>query len=166
MTAKKQTQSHEGIHSLEMALYHAAHDYQPGGTAVLAAMMGVDANTLRKKLNINADTHRLHVGEVRQIISLTKDKRILDTIASELGAVWFFEEDMPAVSGDLDLLKTSNDVLEKAMGFVREFQEALDDGDIDHAEKARLKDKRLKLMSAAKMLTELAKQYEREDLDA
>lgn len=166
MTAKKQQQSHEGVHSFEMALYHAVHDYQPGGLAVIAAMMGKDAGTLRKKLNVNADTHRLHASEIRQIISLTKDKRILDTVASELGAVWFLEDDMPVFAGDLDLLKTSNNVIETAMGFVREFQEALDDGDIDHAEKARLKEKRLKLVSAAQMLIELAKQYEREDVEA
>lgn len=164
MTARKQKQAHEGIHSFEMALYHAVHDHRPGGLPVIAAMMGVDAGTLSKKLNINQDSHRLHVGEVRQIISLTKDKRILDTIASEMGAVWFFEEEMPVIAGDLDLLKTSNDVIEAAMQLVREFQTSLSDGDINHVEKARLKEKRLKLLSAAKMLTELAKQYEREDM--
>lgn len=156
-------QSHGGIHSLETVLYHAAHGYRPGGAGAVAHLMGIDPGTFSKKLNEREKTHRLYVEDVRQIIDFTQDTRILDTVASAMGAVWFLVDDLPEFSGDLDLLKTSNDVLETAVGYVREFQDALQDGDIDADEKARLKKRRLKLVGAAYMLAELAKQYERDE---
>lgn len=68
------------------AAYSLAYAY-PGGVPALAARMGVNANTLKHKLNPNNDTHHLTLREAQAMQVFTGRLDILHAMADELGAV-------------------------------------------------------------------------------
>jgi len=73
---------------LELALYHAVRDY-PGGAAAIAATTGRNATTLQHKLSPTHPTHIVNVQEFSEILELTKDPRILDSVHALVGdTIW------------------------------------------------------------------------------
>lgn len=68
------------------AAYHTAYDY-PGGVHALAPRMGVNANTLKHKLNPGNSTHHLTLREAVDMQALTGNAAILHAMAHELGYV-------------------------------------------------------------------------------
>jgi len=73
---------------LELALYHAVRDY-PGGAAAIAATTGRNATTLQHKLSPTHPTHIVNVQEFGEILELTKDPRILDSVHALVGdTIW------------------------------------------------------------------------------
>ena len=156
----KRTQSHGGIHSLAMACYHAAHDYTPGGLPMVAQLMGVDAGTLRKKLDWAQPTHHLSADDLQKILHITRDRRVLDTVNSDVGAVWFWPEQVPECAADLDVLVTGNALLVNATAVITELGNALENGDISKTERARLNKRFMDLQQSLHMIDELAKQFE------
>lgn len=88
------------ILTLDLALYHAAHDY-PGGAAAIAATTGRNPTTLQHKLSPNHPGHRVNVQEFAEILELTKDRRILDAVHALVGdTIWqelaeTYTDDMP-----------------------------------------------------------------------
>ena len=74
--------------SLEMACYHAVHDY-PGGVAAIAGMHGKNAGVLQNKLNPNQDSHRINISDLEMIAISTGDSRILQSVCSWFGAGYF-----------------------------------------------------------------------------
>lgn len=156
----KRTQSHGGIHSLSMACYHAAHDYKPGGLPMVAQLVGIEAGTLRKKLDWAQPTHILSADDLQKILHVTRDQRILDTFNSDVGAVWFWPEQVPECAADLDVLASGNALLINATAVITELGSALANGDISKTERARLNKRFMELQQSLVMIDELAKQFE------
>ena len=85
---------------LDLALYHAARDY-PGGAAAIAATTGRNPTTLQHKLSPTHPSHTVNVQEFAEILELTKDRRILDSVHALVGdTIWqdlaeAYTDDMP-----------------------------------------------------------------------
>lgn len=140
--------------SLEMACYHAAHDY-PGGVEALAALMGCNAQVLRNKLNPNCTTHSPNSRDIRLIAELTQDLRILQSFCSIFGAAYFL---LPQCDGDDgSLFERSADVMREVGEMMGSVRESLADGKVDADEVKRLDKSLLELMAVSKVLVETAK---------
>lgn len=155
------------ILSPEMAFFHAVRAY-PGGVPAMAATIWMDctdkekkrkANTLQNKLNPTQDTHKLTLAEAMDILALTRDKRILDAICSQVGAVWVWADDVKP-SGDMEVFSTGSTLVRRASGLLDELESALDDGSIDADEMAAIQKKLYRLNQAGAGVVEVAKQYQ------
>lgn len=99
--------------NVRQALYRASRDY-PGGQNALALSMGVSADELAKRLN-PTDSRPIRPELIEEIISLTRDTRLLAALMRPAGAVAF----VPApVVATRDALKGLADLLEKEAEFV------------------------------------------------
>lgn len=161
--SRRTRQSHGGIHTPHMALYHAVHSYK-GGLPVVAAMLGnaPSPDTLRKKLDPDLSTHLPRFDEAMEILRITKDPRILDAICAEVGAVWFYPEDVPAAPADLDVLQCGTGLMDKAVQLLAELEKSLRDGEIDSDERARLDSCVMRLQQATRQVSDTARQFETE----
>lgn len=159
--SRRITASHGGIHTPQMACYHAAHSFKPGMDA-LAVMMGTEAGKLRRKLNCNQDDRPLTLDDAMHILRITEDTRILDSICTEIGAVWFLPDDVPAQPSDMDVLKTSTGMMDRTLRAIDEFHAALEDGDITAEERARLDQCLMELQQQIHRFNDTAKKFERE----
>lgn len=162
--SRRTRQCHGGIHTPQMAVYHAVHSYK-GGLPVVAAMMGnhPSPDTLRKKLDPDQDGHHLRLDEAVEILRITKDTRILDALCAEVGAVWFIPETVPAAPADLDVLHSSTALMKRAVQLISELECALRDGDIDETERARLDKHIMRLFQATHGISETAGRFERDE---
>ncbi|MCV6588302.1 MAG: phage regulatory CII family protein [Marinobacterium sp.] len=157
----KQQPCHGGIHTPITACYHAVHDYPHGGIATVAAAMQKSTDTLRKKVKEQNKTHLLTLSEAMQILRITGDTRILDAVCAQVNVVWFCPGSVPCTPGDMDVLKSSTGLMDKAMSVINELQTALDnDGEVDATERARIDKRILELYQASSHLSETARQFE------
>lgn len=118
------------------AAYAVAHDY-PGGTESLAPRIGLSGAVLRGKVNPNDAAHKLTLDEALRMQTLTGDHRILHAMAEELGYVCI---QLPeAGASDMGLLDSFMSVLKELGEFSSEFRKDWEDGNIDAAELARLR---------------------------
>jgi hypothetical protein len=138
------------------------HDY-PGGLPVIAVMMDMPADTLRKKLDPAQDSHKLMLAEAMHILRITRDDRILDAICHEAGAVWVRPDAVPACPADLDVLGTSTALMDRAVRVITELEQALHDGEIDADERARLDASLSRLSRAAHLVSETAARFQRNE---
>lgn len=159
MSRKK---SHGGIHSPLVACYHAVHD-STYGLQLMAPILERSPDVLRKKLDHKTKSHALTLDEAMHILRLTADTRILDAVCSEVGAVWFFPEDVPELPGDMDVLDSSAELMNRTMEAVNEFREALADGVVDSTERARLNKKLMQLLQQVHHFDNTAKQFEQNE---
>lgn len=160
--SRRTRQSHGGIHTPQMACYHAVHDYT-GGLPVIAVMMEASADTLRKKLDPAQDSHKLTLAEAMHILRITRDDRILDAVCHQVGAVWFRPEEVPDAPSDLDVLTTSTALMDRSVQLVTTLEQSLRDGEIDHDDRARLDACMTRLTQAAHLISQTANRFRRED---
>ncbi len=151
--------SHGGLHTPLMACYHAVHNY-PGGLPVVATLMAVNPETLRKKLDPAQDTHRLALDEAMHILTITKDDRVLDAVTAAVGANWFWPIDVAPQPGDLDVLSASTGLMRSAVDVITELESALQDGDIDADERARIDLRLVKLARQMKVIDATSEHFE------
>lgn len=64
---------------------HLIAQHTPGGVAVLAARMGVNAGTLQNKLNINNTSHHLTLKESVSLQMAANNAAVLQAMAQQLG---------------------------------------------------------------------------------
>ncbi len=161
--SRRTRQCHGGIHTPQMAVYHAVHSYK-GGLPVVAAMMGnsPSLDTLRKKLDPDQDTHHLRYDEAVDILRITKDNRILDALCAEVGATWFLPGTVPEQPADLDVLNSGTCLMSRAVGLLSELETALRDGEIDATERARLDQHIMRLNQATQHVSATAERFEKE----
>lgn len=152
--------SHGGLHTPLMACYHAVHSY-PGGLPVVATLMAVNPETLRKKLDPAQDSHRLALDEAMHILNITKDERVLDAITAAVGANWFWPLEASQVPGDLDVLRASTDLMRSAVDVITEMELALQDGDINADERARIDLCLIELARKMKVVDATSERFER-----
>ncbi|KXJ49984.1 MAG: hypothetical protein AXW15_05815 [Neptuniibacter sp. Phe_28] len=154
----KQQKDHGGVHSPVMACYHAVHDYK-GGSPVISSLLGISQQVLNKKLK-NTGSHVLTLEESMHILRITEDTRILDAICAEAGVVWFTPDEVPTLPSDMDVLGSSTHLMGRTMSLITELQNALDDGQIDSLERARMNKCALDLQQQLNHFIELSKQFE------
>lgn len=99
--------------SLRQALYRASRDF-PGGQNRLALDMGIQPDDLAKRLN-PTDSRPIRPELIEEIISLTRDPRLLAALMRPAGAVSFVPVPVDATR---DALKALGDLLEKEAEFV------------------------------------------------
>lgn len=159
----KRREHNGGILSPIDALYFAAHEYPHGGLPIVAARINMSADVLRKKVDPDYETHKPQFAEVMQILRITKDERLIDSINRTVGAIWNFESDTPQHPGDLDILKTSSQLMAKAVAVITELEAALDDGQIDSDERAKIDQALFDLAKQMKSVDATAAQFHAED---
>lgn len=159
----KRREHHGGLISPNEALYFAVHDYPHGGLPALAVRLNMSADVLRKKVDPDYDTHKPQYAEVMHILRITKDERMIDSICRSVGAVWNFESDTPQHPGELDLLKTSSTLMARAVAVITELESALEDGEIDPDERARIDQALFNLAKQMKSVDATAAQFHTED---
>jgi hypothetical protein len=155
----KRRQCHGGIHTPEMALYFAVHEYSQG-LAAIAVKIGTSADVLRKKVDPKVKSHIPQFAEVIKIMALTRDERLLDAINSTVGACWFYPESVADAPADLDVLKTSTGLMARSVDVITELETALESGDIDSDERARIDKAMLKLHQQIKAIDTTAERFE------
>lgn len=158
----KRREHHGGMINPIEALYFSVHDYPHGGLPALAARLNMSADVLRKKVDLDYETHKPQFAEAMHILRITKDERLIDAINSSVGAVWNFEHDTPAHPGDLDLMKTSSTLMAKAVAVITELEAALEDGEIDTQERARIDQALFNLAKQMKAVDSTAAQFHAE----
>ncbi|MCP8687729.1 phage regulatory CII family protein [Marinobacterium sedimentorum] len=157
--SRRTRQSHGGIHTPQAALYHAVHDYIDGLVGI-AKQLNKNPETLRKKLDPAQASHKLLLEEALQILSITRDSRILDAFGAIGGAVWFRPDEVPQFPADLDVLKSSTTLMERAVAVISELEQSLADGDISADERARLDSRLMRLSQSAHHISETARKFE------
>lgn len=144
----------KAVLNLEMALYHAAHDY-PGGVEALAGMIGTNADLLRKKLNPNIGTHNLNARDAQKVADLTQDHRILQSMCSIFGAGYFILPDFDGDDGSL--FERSTEVMREVGELMETVRVSMADGRVDADEVKALEKAFLELTAVAGALVETAK---------
>ncbi len=109
--------------SLRQALYRAGRDYH-GGITALAHDLGMDLDSLQKKLKLNEERRWPTPDEMEEIVGATKDPRLLDAFNRAAGVVWY--RPVP-VNTTPEALAALADKLEKESKYVRSLHEGVED---------------------------------------
>jgi hypothetical protein len=110
--------------NLRQALYRASRDYQ-GGQNALALSMGVSADELQKRLN-PTDCRPLKVEWVEEILSITRDPRLLQAVAGAYsGVVW---HEVEPVAATKEAMQALGKYLQREGEFVTSLAEGALDG--------------------------------------
>lgn len=128
-------------------IHEVAHSY-PGGVESLALRMGKKADTLRKKVLPRDETHDLTVRELRKVVDFVDTDRIAQAFADDRGLMCVHKPDFDGLSDSalLDLFFT----LQKEQGeWANEISKAMDSGDIDRKELARIRKEYMEFVVAA-----------------
>ncbi len=140
--------------SVEMACYHAVHDW-PGGVGAVAGALGWNPHTLQKKLSPTVETHKLLAAEVQAILAYTRDTRILDAMTAPVDAMWFWMPDVDAACGEI--LSEAGLASERLGALIMKIVRAIEDGDISPDEYAVLERDGLLVIQSVKTALEKAK---------
>ncbi|MEK2608475.1 phage regulatory CII family protein [Pseudomonas shirazensis] len=109
--------------TLRQALYRAGRDYH-GGITKLAFDMGLEVDTLQKKLHHNEERRWPTPDEIEEIVQWTADPRLLDALLRPAGAVWYRPEAVPATN---DALHAVAKLLEESGQFVGSLHDGASD---------------------------------------
>jgi len=109
--------------TLRQALYRAGRDYR-GGITKLAFDMGLEVDTLQKKLHHNEERRWPTPDELEEIVQWTADPRLLDALVRPARAVWYCPEPVPATN---DALKAVGKLLEESGEFVSSLHDGASD---------------------------------------
>ncbi len=140
--------------NLQMACYHAVHDFS-GGVGAVAGAHGKSAATLQNKLNPNLDSHVLNISDLEQIAITTQDERVLQTVCSWYGAGYFI---LPKCDTDeAGLLEKSAELTRELGELMQEVSASLADGKVNPDEVRALDKALMECTAAAAGLVELAK---------
>ncbi|PKM30215.1 MAG: hypothetical protein CVV07_07295 [Gammaproteobacteria bacterium HGW-Gammaproteobacteria-11] len=128
---------------LNLALYHACRDYPHGGTAGIAALYGRSASTLQHKVSPTQATHSANPEDIEEIITATRDPRILDSVVQAFGdAAWVDLRGVVPSEGEAcatlgSVIQAVGDVLQKKSALMAGVAEGLaNDSRIDRDELA------------------------------
>lgn len=125
------------IDPVEQAVYETAHDY-PGGARALAERMGLRPGTFNNKCDPAMTGHTVNLSEVRQMMRMTGDHRILLAVARELGYACVRVGDYSNVS-DMELLNAWADWDAERGETVQAIRNALHDHAISEGEIERIR---------------------------
>lgn len=123
---------------LDLALYHAVREY-PGGAAAIAATTGRNPTTLQHKLSPTHPSHIVNVQEFGEILELTKDPRILDSVHALVGdTIW--QELSDAYTHDIPETLTMGlaEFFRQVAGLAETWARSIGDGKVDDQELAEI----------------------------
>lgn len=126
---------------LSLALYHAGRDY-PGGAAAIAALYGRNPSTMQHKLSPTQTSHQLNPSEVEELVTATRDRRIVDSVIEAFGdAAWvdlrpLIHEFGVAGDGLAGVLQAVGLLLKKQSALTEAIGQHLADGQLDDDELA------------------------------
>lgn len=109
--------------SLRHALYRAGRGYK-GGITSLAFDLGMDLDTLQKKLKHDEERRWLTPDELEEVLQWTQDRRVLDALGRAAGVVWYRPQPIPATN---EQLRAVGQLLEEAAEFVGSMHEGAAD---------------------------------------
>jgi len=109
--------------TLRQALYRAGRDYH-GGITKLAFDMGLEVDTLQKKLHHNEERRWPTPDELEEIVQWTADPRLLDALVRPAGAVWYCPKPVPATN---DALHAVAKLLDESGQFVGSLHDGASD---------------------------------------
>lgn len=118
------------ILTLQQALHHAAHDY-PGGATAIAAVDGVNPNTLNHKLSLTNTTHTPNIRDLELVLDLTRDPRIVDAILHPIGWVGIDVSGLRDTDTPQALLASLGDLLKREGELINQLTKALSDDHLD-----------------------------------
>ena len=148
-----------GIHDTLTAYKMACRDYT-GGLPVMAVMLGISLDVLRKKLDAKVTTHQLQEREAMLILNTTRDSRILDSICSEADVVWVEPSSLKPAPSDMDVLKTSTSLMDGTLCLIDQFHKALEDGVVTPDERAVIDKRLMELHQRINSFDHTARQFE------
>lgn len=133
-------------------LYRISHDY-PGGIPALAARMGKSPNVLNKKVDPRTDSHHTTLDDLITILDFADaEKLFTHALCANQGGV-FVETGHLDVVGDMALLETFTNLMAKFGDFSKDFNNALSDQRITHAEIKEIKQDAYNMHAACALLT-------------
>lgn len=148
-----------GIHDTLTAYKLACRDY-PGGLPVMAIMLGISLDVLRKKLDAKVATHQLQEREAMLILNTTRDTRILDSICAEADVYWMAPPAVKLAPSDMDVLKTSTNLMDGTLCLIDQFHQALEDGVVTADEREIIDKKLMELHQRISTFDLTARQFE------
>jgi hypothetical protein len=98
---------------LRQALYRACRDYR-GGINAVALTMGIESDALAKALS-PSDSRPIRAEWIEEIVTITKDQRLLAALVRPAGAVAFVPVPVKATA---DALKALSEMLKSESDFV------------------------------------------------
>ena len=128
-------------------IHEAAHGY-PGGVEAIAARMGKNPGTMRKKLLPNEDTHDLTVKELRKIVDYCDTDRVAQAFADDRGLMCIKKPDFEALS-DKEILDLFLDLAAQQGEWAREISKAMASGEIDWNELVKIRKEYDEFITAA-----------------
>lgn len=127
--------------------YRIAHN-SALGIASLAEAMGLSAQTLTNFLNVNSDTHNLHIARFEMLVDFANGNLAVAEFFGNKANAAVVPLPTNTIIGDMNLLDAFLNAGVKSGSFDYEFKKAWDDGRIDAVEFARLKQLNLDLIGA------------------
>jgi hypothetical protein len=122
--------------NLDVALYHAVHDFDPG-TNRLAELMNIAPSTLQNMANPRNTDQPWTVKAIRQVMELTKDRRVIDAWCAECGGIF-----MPIATGpagdSMDLFRRLGVATKNLGELAAEVEKATADGSISINDRDRI----------------------------
>jgi hypothetical protein len=119
---------------------HALALEYDGGCESLAPRIGMSAHVLRNKVNPNNKTHHLTLVEALRMSVMTKDRRIVEAFAREMGLVCIEIPDAENCA-DADVIELMAQTWETNGDIGREVNAIFADGRVETHEVKRLKDR-------------------------
>lgn len=138
MVATKKYPDHGGVMSVQESLYHAVHEF-PGGLKKLAERYEWSRGSMLNKLSLEQAKPVPTLENFCQILSATRDPRILTAVCAIAGAVWHAEGEINEFPADMDLLQCGSGMMNALGALIDEIVKGLDDGVLDAAEAARVR---------------------------
>ncbi|CDF82632.1 hypothetical protein PKB_1267 [Pseudomonas knackmussii B13] len=148
--------------TLPQALYHAAHDY-PGGATALAAIDGTSAITLSHKLSLTNTTHTPNIRDLDLILDVTRDSRIVEAILQPIGWVGIDVSDLRATDTPRSLLAGISEMLSREGELTQHLSQSLDDDVLSDTELAEFEALTERLVQAVFKLGAAVRKKHEED---
>jgi len=145
--------------TLGQACYQAVHDYK-GGVKAVAAVHGRNSSTLQNKLNPTQGTHRLNDEDIAEILSVTRDPRILDAAcAAHGGAIWLDLSRVAGAATDMAMLDNITELVQRVGDLSGKVNQSLADGRVDQKELVELETATYRLVQSGFSVLSRAKQF-------
>jgi hypothetical protein len=110
------------------AFYQTVHS-APGGAEAIANRMGMSAQVLRNKANVNSDTNKPTLDDADRLMGITGDYRVLESLAANHGfTLTKVEEHAPS---EMSVFESMTGILAQFGQYSQEVHQAFADGRLE-----------------------------------
>lgn len=121
--------------SINNLIFRIAKEY---GITALGEELGINPNTFKNKVNPNLDTHNIYAHELDLIATIADTDEIAKYFADQRGLMCINKPDFGALS-DKEILDLFLDLQAQQGEWAREISKAMENGEIDFDEMARIR---------------------------